>query len=90
LRSRSQSLGAGPIPDYRPFLEGAGLWVEIYEEAPDWEARMRMVFAGILERREQLTRELGDPAAALTFAWATFRPPELSESRRVFAVARRL
>jgi SAM-dependent methyltransferase len=89
LRSRSQSLGTGPISNYRPFLEGAGLRVEIYEEAPDWEARMRAVFAGILERREKLTRELGDPAASLTFAWASHRPPELSDSRRVFVVAQR-
>lgn len=89
LRSHSQSLDAGPIPDYRPSLEGAGFRIETYEETPSWEARMRAVFSGILDRREQLARELGDPAGPLTFAWATLRPPELDESRRIIAVAQR-
>jgi ubiquinone/menaquinone biosynthesis C-methylase UbiE len=89
LRSHSKSLDAGPIPDYRPFLERAGFAIEVYEEAPRWESRMRAVFANILDRREQLERELGEPAAPILLAWATLRPSELSESRRVFVVARR-
>lgn len=89
LRVRSQTLEAGPIPDYRPVLERAGFVVEVYAEAPDWEARMRAVFAGILAQREPLARELGEPAAMLTQGWATVRPPELADSRRIVAVARR-
>jgi ubiquinone/menaquinone biosynthesis C-methylase UbiE len=89
LRSQSKSLNAGPIPDYRPFLEGAGFAIEVYEESPEWESRMRAVFAGMLDRREQLERELGEPAAPILLAWATLRPAELSRSRRVFVVARR-
>ncbi|MCP5056192.1 MAG: class I SAM-dependent methyltransferase [bacterium] len=89
LKTRSESLRTGPIIDYRPSLESAGFIIETYEETPDWEDRMRNVFSGILDRREELTRELGEPAAPLTFAWATLRPPELSESRRILAVAQR-
>jgi len=87
LRTRSATLSAGPILDYRPALEGAGFSIQIYLEAPDWESRMRAVFSGILERKGRLAQELGEPAGPITFAWATLRPPELGESRRVIVVA---
>jgi ubiquinone/menaquinone biosynthesis C-methylase UbiE len=87
LRSRSATLTAGPIPDYHPALEKAGFTIELYRETPDWEPRMRAVFRGILERRQRLAQELGEPAGSLTIAWATLRPPELGESRRVIVVA---
>ncbi len=87
LRTRSQTLDAGPLPDYRPFLDKAGFRIEVYEETRDWEPRMRAVFSGILARREPLMRELGEPAGPFTMAWATLRPPELSDSRRILAIA---
>ena len=43
-----------PIPDYRPLLAGAGFTVEQYEETPDWERRMRLVFAGIVAEAANL------------------------------------
>jgi len=89
LRSHSKALAAGPIPDYRPFLSSAGFVVESYEETPDWERRMRAVFSGILSRRERIEREVGDATASLLCAWATLRPSELSESRRIAVVALR-
>lgn len=90
LREPSPSLGGiGPILDYRPHLESAGFSIEVYEETPDWEPRMRAVFSGLLDRRDQITAELGEEVARLTLAWATIRPDELPDSRRVLAVARR-
>lgn len=89
LRAPSTSLGGiGPIEDYRPYLEDAGFVVDVYEETSHWERRMRAVFSGILERRSELEDELGEQAAELSIAWATLRPQELPDSRRIFVAAR--
>lgn len=89
LRSHSRALNAGPVLDYRRSLEAAGFEIERYEEAPDWESRMRAVFSGILANREELQQELGEVLANLMITWAQFRPQELSDSRRVLVAARR-
>jgi hypothetical protein len=78
-----------PIHDYRPMLEVAGFNVEHYEETPDWERRMRMVFASIVAEEANLRREVGDVGAASFHQLATTRPKELSDTRRVLVVARR-
>ena len=78
-----------PIHDYRPMLEVAGFNVEHYEETPDWERRMRLVFAGIVAEEANLRREVGDVGAASLHQLATNRPKELSDTRRVLVVARR-
>jgi SAM-dependent methyltransferase len=78
-----------PIPDYRPLLAGAGFTVEQYEETPDWERRMRLVFAGIVAEAANLRREVGDVGAASFQQLATNRPKELADARRVLVVARR-
>jgi ubiquinone/menaquinone biosynthesis C-methylase UbiE len=78
-----------PIHDYRPMLEVAGFTVEHYEETPDWERRMRMVFASIVAEEANLRREVGDVGAASFHQLATNRPKELSDTRRVLVVARR-
>ena len=60
LAEPSVSLGgAGPIEDYRPYLERAGFAIESYEETAAWKPRMQSVFAGIIENQEQLLAELG-------------------------------
>ena len=87
LRSHSRVLNAGPVLDYRPFIESAGFLMEAYEEAPDWESRMRAVFSGILGQREKLERELGESIAGGMIAWARSRPQELSDSRRILVIA---
>ena len=90
LSEPSVSLGgAGPIEDYRPHLENAGFTIETYEETPDWESRMRAVFSGLLDHHEALVKELGEQAGQVTMLWATLRPQELPNSRRVFCCARR-
>ncbi len=77
------------IPDYRPLLEEAGLTVEVYEETPEWEARQRAIFAGIVAAKDQLIEEAGEEAAGYYYRWAVNRPQELSQTRRILAVARR-
>ena len=77
------------IHDYRPMLEVAGFTVEHYEETPDWERRMRMVFAGIVAEAANLRREVGEVGAASFQQLATNRPKELADARRVLVVARR-
>ena len=77
------------LHDYRPMLEVAGFNVEHYEETPDWERRMRMVFAGIVAEEANLRRKVGDVGAASFHQLATNRPKELSDTRRVLVVARR-
>lgn len=90
LSEPSVSLGgAGPIGDYRPYMENAGFTVEIYEETADWESRMRAVFKGIVDNQESLLRELGEQVGEITIMWATLRPQELPQSRRVICCARR-
>ena len=78
-----------PIPDYRPMLEAAGFTVEHYEETPDWERRMRLLFATIVAEEAHLINEVGHVAAASLQRLATNRPKELADARRVLIVARR-
>ena len=87
LAVRSRALDVGPVPEYRTALESAGFEVIAYEEASDWKSRMMAVFSGIIEQREELGQELGEPVARALIAWATLRPTELSDSCRVFVVA---
>ncbi|MCG8449222.1 MAG: hypothetical protein MI725_06540 [Pirellulales bacterium] len=77
------------IPDYRPLLERAGFVVEQYEEAPNWEARLRAVWAGMVAEKDRLAVEMGEDAASRLHFWASNRPHELSDTRRIRAVAQR-
>jgi ubiquinone/menaquinone biosynthesis C-methylase UbiE len=88
LRRPSISLGLDPIQDYRPLLDLSHFQVEFYEETPHWESRMRQVFAGILNRIAEVREEMGETEASRLKRWATSRPPELSDSRRVLVAAR--
>ncbi len=51
---------------------------------------MRVIFKGIVEAKERLLEEMGEEAATRLHQWALNRPSELSDSRRVYVVARRL
>jgi SAM-dependent methyltransferase len=82
LRAHSATLSTGPILDYRPALEKAGFSVQLYLQTPSRESRMRAVFSGILERKDRLVQELGEPAGPITFAWATLRPGAWGQSAR--------
>ncbi len=77
------------IPDYRPLLEEAGFIVEAYKEAPNWEARLRAVCAAVVAKNDRLAEEMGEVAAASIRNWGLNRPNELSDTRRILAVAQR-
>jgi ubiquinone/menaquinone biosynthesis C-methylase UbiE len=88
IRKPSVSLRLDPILDYRSLLELSGFHVELYEETPDWERRMREVFKAILDRMDELIEQFGEEEASGFKRWATTRPPELSDGRRVLVAAR--
>ena len=50
---------------------------------------MRLLLAGIVAEEAHLRREVGDVGAASFHQWATNRPKELADARRVLVVARR-
>lgn len=83
----SVSLGLMAVPDYRPVLAETGFEVEIYEETPNWEPRMRAIFAGIVAAKDHLREEMGEAGATRLHQWALSRPSELADSRRVFVAA---
>lgn len=89
LQRPSLSLSVDTIADYRPFLELTGFHVERYDEAEDWEPRMRKVFDGIMARSSELRAEAGEDVANRLVRWATVRSRELTEGRRILVVARR-
>jgi SAM-dependent methyltransferase len=89
LHQPSQVMNWDAIPDYRLLLEAAGFLMEVYEEAPNWEARLRAVCAAVVAENDRLAEEIGDVAAASIRNWGLNRPNELSDTRRLLAVARR-
>jgi len=91
-RSRAEGLpvlGVDPVPDYRPLLEEAGFAVEIYEETPGWQDRVYGVFQAIVDASEELTREMGERAAAAAIAEAMLTVAMKPYPRRILAVAQR-
>ncbi|MBV9102953.1 MAG: class I SAM-dependent methyltransferase [Candidatus Eremiobacteraeota bacterium] len=70
------------VPDYRPYLEDAGLIVRAHEEIANWEARHYSFYAAILARADRLRAEMGEMADVLLEEAAS--PPP---NRRVFIVA---
>jgi ubiquinone/menaquinone biosynthesis C-methylase UbiE len=89
FHQRSPIMNVEAIPDYRPLLEQAGFVVKVYKEAPNWEARLRAVFAGIVAEKDRLAEEMGEAVASRLHDWASHRPHELSDTRRILAVAQR-
>ena len=82
-------LGVDPVPDYRPVLEETGFIVEIYEETPGWQPRVDGAFGAILDAKDQLTVEMGQPAAQAAIAEAMLTIQIKPYARRVLALASR-
>ena len=82
-------LGVDPVPDYRPLLEETGFIVRLYEETPGWQLRVDDAFRAILDAKDQLTDEMGLPAAEAAVAEATLTTQVKPYARRVLAVASR-
>jgi ubiquinone/menaquinone biosynthesis C-methylase UbiE len=89
LRSASAALSAPAFEAYPRAFETAGLSVEMYEEANDWRWLLEGVLAAILAREAELSREIHPSAWARLRTWASSRPLELADSRRIrFSVRR--
>jgi ubiquinone/menaquinone biosynthesis C-methylase UbiE len=82
-------LSTDPIDDYRPLLKRAGFDVSSYEETAGWLERLTAAYQAIVDSKDVLTREMGEPATqallgeiALTLQLKPYR-------RRVLAVGTR-
>ncbi len=89
LRADSAHFGIKAYDDYLDGFARAGFEVAVYEETPDWRPLLEATLAGILAKQSELGGEV-HPAALLRLrAWATERPAELGDSRRVRFVVRK-
>jgi SAM-dependent methyltransferase len=80
-------IGADPVDDYRPFIEGAGFVIDEYEEVPGGLEPVTLAYSAVLDAKETLAAELGEAAfGALAFEMSLTLERELYK-RRVLAVA---
>ena len=61
-------LGADPVADYRPLLEQAGFDVLRYDESAGWLDRLTTTYQAVIDAREPITREIGEPAFLALYA----------------------
>lgn len=80
-------LGADPVDDYRPAMVKAGFSVEVYEEVPGWPEPMTATYSAILNAREPLTREMGEPAVQALFMEMSMTLEQRPYRRRVLVAA---
>lgn len=80
-------IGADPVEDYRPLLRAAGFTVETYEEVPGWPEPMTTAYSALLDAREALTKEMGEPAAQAMFLELSLTLERQIYRRRVLAAA---
>jgi ubiquinone/menaquinone biosynthesis C-methylase UbiE len=96
LESGAQGVTPMKIFDYRPLLREACFEVESYEEADDWERKMRGVYMATLARSNEYIQEVGEPAAnplieeAKSMIELHDGKDILMQIRRILVVARRL
>ena len=83
----------GNIPfmpkDHRTDLENSGFTIEAYGETPGWKQRQLAVYAGVLNARDDLVREMGNAYAMPIIREARSTPPVLDKSTRVLVCARK-
>lgn len=96
LESNAQGVAPEKIYDYRPLLREACFEVESYEEAYDWERKMRGVYMATLAHSKELIQEMGEQAAnplieeAKSMIELHDGKDILMQIRRILVVARRL
>jgi SAM-dependent methyltransferase len=54
-------LGTDPVDDYRPLLEQSGFDIMSYEESAGWHARVTATYQSIVDNRDALIAEMGEP-----------------------------
>jgi SAM-dependent methyltransferase len=80
-------LGTDAVSDYRPLLEAAGFDVDVYEELPGIPEPLTAAYTALLEAREILVREMGEPAALSLFGELILTLDRRPYRRRVLACA---
>ncbi|MDP9237014.1 MAG: methyltransferase domain-containing protein [Chloroflexota bacterium] len=78
-------LGTDPVSDYRPLLEAAGFDVDVYDELPGVPQPLTGAYTALLDARETLIREMGEPAAMSLFGELTLTLERRPYRRRVLA-----
>ena len=82
-------LGDDPVSDYGPLLKAAGFAIDTYEEVPGWPEPMRGAYQALLDAKDALTEEMGQPAVMALFSEVTLTLQREPYRRRVLGVATR-
>jgi cyclopropane fatty-acyl-phospholipid synthase-like methyltransferase len=96
LEPNTQGVSPEKIYDYRPLLNETFFEVECYEEAYDWERKMREVYMATLAHSNEIIQEMGEQAASPLIEEAKAMTELhdgkdiLMKIRRILVVARRL
>ena len=82
-------IGDDPIDDYRPLLRDAGFNVLQYHQTPNWHDRLFTTYSAVIDAREALREEMGEPATAAILSEMTLTLERDIYCGRVFALAER-
>ena len=82
-------IGDDPIDDCRPLLRDAGFNVLQYHQTPNWHDRLFTTYSAVIDAREALREEMGEPATAAILSEMTLTLERDIYCGRVFAVAER-
>ena len=80
-------LGADVVDDYRPVLEKAGFTVTTYEQVSGWPEPMTSTYSAVVEAKDTLTEEMGEPATNALLLEMTLTLEHRPCRRRVLAAA---
>jgi len=82
-------IGDDPVDDYRPLLRDAGFDVLQYDQTPDWHDRLFTAYRAVIDARDALRQEMGEPATAAILSEMTLTLDRDIYSGRIFALAGR-
>ena len=82
-------LGADVVDDYRPVLEKAGFTVTTYEQVSGWPEPMTSTYSAVVEAKDTLTEEMGEPATNALLLEMTLTLEHRPYRRRVLVAATR-
>ena len=82
-------IGDDPVDDYRPLLRDAGFDVLQYDQTPNWHDRLFSAYRAVIDARDALRQEMGEPATAAILSEMTLTLDRDIYSGRIFALAGR-
>jgi ubiquinone/menaquinone biosynthesis C-methylase UbiE len=82
-------IGDDPVDDYRPLLHDADFQVLQYDQTPNWHDRLFTAYSALIDAREALREEMGEPATAAILSEMTLTLERDIYCGRVFALAER-